>query len=53
MMSLKGKIEIVGQTDVGSVRDHNEDALYTIVDTNTMKDCTNCIADFKNKIGYK
>jgi len=28
------------------------DALFTIVDTNTMKDCTNCIADFKTKIGY-
>ena len=26
-MNLKGKIEIVGQTDVGSVRDHNEDAI--------------------------
>ena len=32
---------------------HNEDALYTIVDTNTMKDCTNCIASFKDSIGYK
>ena len=31
----------------------NEDALYTIVDTNTMKDCTNCIASFKEQIGYK
>lgn len=31
----------------------NEDALYTIVDTNTMKDCTNCIATFKEQIGYK
>jgi len=31
----------------------NEDALYTIVDTNTMKDCTNCIASFKDSIGYK
>jgi len=32
---------------------HNIDALYTIVETNTMKDCTNCIASFKEKIGYK
>ena len=32
---------------------HNEDALYSIVDTNTMKDCTNCIASFKDSIGYK
>ncbi len=30
----------------------NEDALNTIVETNTMKDCTNCISDFKAKIGY-
>jgi len=32
---------------------HNEDALYSIVETNTMKDCTNCIAHFKEQIGYK
>jgi len=31
----------------------NADALYSIVDTNTMKDCTNCIAHFKAEIGYK
>jgi len=31
----------------------NEDALYVIVDTNTMKECTNCIAHFKAEIGYK
>ncbi len=30
----------------------NIDALFNIVETNTMKDCTNCIADFKAKIGY-
>ena len=30
-MSLKGKIEIAGKTDVGSVRDHNEDAISTEV----------------------
>lgn len=40
-----------------SVEDHiikvlNRDALFHIVDTNTMKDCTNCIVDFKAKIGY-
>ena len=28
-MNLKGKIEIAGKTDVGSVRDHNEDAIST------------------------
>lgn len=32
---------------------HHEEALYSIVDTNTMKDCTNCIAHFKEQIGYK
>ena len=26
-MSLKGKIQFYGQTDIGSVRDHNEDAI--------------------------
>ena len=31
----------------------NADALYIIVDTNTMKECTNCIAHFKEEIGYK
>lgn len=40
-----------------SAEDHiitvlNKDALFHIVETNTMKDCTNCIADFKVKIGY-
>lgn len=28
------------------------DALYAIVETNTIKDCTNCIANFKKEIGY-
>jgi len=32
-MSLKGKVLIKGQTDVGSVRDHNEDAISS--DENT------------------
>ena len=31
----------------------NKDALYAIIDNNTIKTCTNCIADFKEKIGYK
>ena len=31
----------------------NKDVLFRIVETNTMKDCTNCIVDFKAKIGYK
>jgi len=41
-----------------SVKDHhltilNKDALFNIVETNTIKDCTNCIADFKEMIGYR
>ena len=31
-MSLKDKIEIAGQTDIGSVRDHNEDAIGSNTD---------------------
>jgi len=31
----------------------NYPALNVIVETNTIKDCTNCIAQFKEKIGYK
>ncbi len=41
-----------------SVQNHeiiilNEAALCNIVETNTMKDCTNCIAHFKEQIGFK
>lgn len=31
----------------------NQDALLDIIENNTIKTCTNCIADFKEKIGYK
>ena len=31
----------------------NQDALFTIVESNAIKNCTNCLADFKEKIGYK
>ena len=31
----------------------NQDALLAIIESNTIKTCTNCIADFKEKIGYK
>ncbi len=31
----------------------NEDALYKIVETNSIKECTNCIAQFKKEIGYE
>jgi len=45
----EGIIVVESQT----VKILNEDALYMIVETNTMKDCTNCIAHFKEQIGYK
>jgi len=31
----------------------NSDVLYRIVETNTLKECNNCIAHFKEEIGYK
>ena len=31
----------------------NQDALLAIIENNTIKACTNCLADFKEKIGYK
>jgi CRP/FNR family transcriptional regulator len=31
----------------------NQDALIAIIDNNTIKNCTNCIANFKAKIGYE
>jgi CRP/FNR family transcriptional regulator len=31
----------------------NQDALFAIIENNTIKNCTNCLADFKEKIGYK
>jgi CRP/FNR family transcriptional regulator len=45
----KGLIEVKNQ----KISILNESALCTIVETNTIKDCTNCIAHFKEKIGYK
>jgi CRP/FNR family transcriptional regulator len=30
----------------------NEDALFAIIENNAIKNCTNCLADFKEKIGY-
>ena len=31
----------------------NRDALFYIIETNTIKECNNCIAHFKKDIGYK
>ncbi len=49
----KFKKEGIISVESHTVTVHNEDALYSIVETNTMKDCTNCIAHFKESIGYK
>ncbi|RUM72751.1 MAG: Crp/Fnr family transcriptional regulator [Sulfurovum sp.] len=49
----KFKKEGIISVDNHKVTVLNKDALYVIVDTNTMKDCTNCIAHFKEQIGYK
>jgi CRP/FNR family transcriptional regulator len=49
----KFKKEEIISVDNHQLKILNADALYIIVDTNTMKDCTNCIAHFKAEIGYK
>jgi CRP/FNR family transcriptional regulator len=49
----KFKKESIISVDNHTLTVSNKDALFNIVETNTMKDCTNCIADFKNMIGYK
>ena len=49
----KFKKEGIISIEKNKITIHNEDALYAIVETNTMKDCTNCIASFKESIGYK
>ncbi len=49
----KFKKEGIIIVEKGTVMILNEEALYNIVETNTMKDCTNCIAHFKESIGYK
>ena len=49
----KFKKEGIISVEKNKITIHNEDALYAIVETNTMKDCTNCIATFKESIGYK
>jgi len=49
----KFKKEGIISVDNHQLKILNADALYIIVDTNTMKDCTNCIAHFKAEIGYK
>jgi len=49
----KLKKEEIISVDNQQLKVLNIDALYSIVDTNTMKECTNCIAHFKAEIGYK
>jgi len=49
----KFKKEGIIEVDNHTLNILNKDALFHIVDTNTVKDCTNCIAEFKDKIGFK
>lgn len=49
----KFKKERIISVDDHKIKVLNSEALFVIVDTNTMKDCTNCIAHFKKEIGYK
>jgi CRP/FNR family transcriptional regulator len=49
----KFKKEGIISVDNHQLKILNADALYIIVDTNTMKECTNCIAHFKAEIGFK
>jgi len=49
----KFKKEEVISVDNHILKVLNVDALYSIVDTNTMKECSNCIVHFKEQIGYK
>jgi CRP/FNR family transcriptional regulator len=46
----KFKIESIIVVKKSDLKILNLDALYMIVETNTIKDCTNCIADFKAKL---
>jgi len=49
----KFKKEEIISVDNHLIKVLNLDALYIIVETNTMKECNNCIAHFKAEIGYK
>jgi len=49
----KFKKEGIISVDNHQLKILNADALYIIVDTNTMKECTDCIAHFKAEIGFK
>jgi len=49
----KFKKESIIKIDKKRVKILNLDALYMIVETNTVKNCTNCIADFKAQLAQK
>lgn len=49
----KFKKEGIIRIEAHTLKVVNEDALYMVVETNTLKECTNCIAHFKAEIGYK
>ena len=44
---------IIVEDDKHNITLLNYDALFIIVETNTIKECTDCIAHFKKEIGYK
>ena len=46
----KFKKESIVKVEKGELRILNEEALYMIVETNTVKECTNCIDVFKAKL---
>jgi len=49
----KFKKESIVKVEKNRLKILNLDALYIIVETNTVKNCTNCIADFKAQLAQK
>ncbi|MCK4441977.1 MAG: Crp/Fnr family transcriptional regulator [Sulfurovaceae bacterium] len=49
----KFKKESIIKIEKNELKILNLDALYIILETNTVKNCTNCIADFKAKLAKK
>ena len=49
----KFKKEAIVTIENSKLKILNRDALFYIIDTNKIKECNNCIANFKREIGYK
>jgi len=49
----KFKKESIVKVEKNRLKILNLDALYIIVETNTVKNCTNCIADFKAQLAQQ